>query len=397
MSNRSGQEQSRTFSVNRVVMLTARIYAIAMIIAAVEVAINVVGQLPLLHPVYGYLGILLSGAAHTLLIWFAFSTNRPEIGQRVHALVSLFLLITWPLQVNASQELPTFQPWIWWIIGGAGIAAALSMHWTVAVPILVAFPVSWFFLHVTPEGGGATPLRSIQDAFYIFLFGVAFSLVLLLLRYTARKADDANQNLAEALAQQAATDAIEKERARVGALIHDRVLTALIVASKANSESEVIQAKKLAGAALTSLGETKFDGEKSDKISLVSFFASIEELVRQNAAEFKISVTETNDYLIPVEVANAFTEATLQAITNVQQHAKGATERDVFLRGNYRGFKVVIRDDGPGFRPGRVPKTRLGLRLSIIGRVENVGGKVFVDSQPGKGSTIVMTWSADAA
>ena len=397
MSNRNRESNARTFSVNRVVILMARIYAIAMLIAAVEVAINIFGQLPLLDPIFGYGAIAISVVAHVALTWTAFSTDRPEIGQRVHALTSLGLLVTWPLQVSDSASLPEFfQPWIWWVIGGAAIAGALSLRWFISVPLLFASPIVWFFLHQTPEGGNATALRSIQDSFYIFLISTAFALILWLLRYTAQQADEANQNLATALAKQAATDAAEKERSRVGALIHDRVLTALIVASKANTKEEITQAKKLAGAALTSLGQTKLGGQSAKEISLVSFFASVEELVRQAAPEFKISVAETNDFLIPVEVADAFTEATLQAATNTQQHAKSATERDLFLRGNRTGFKVVVRDDGPGFRPGRVPKTRLGLRMSIIGRVEDVGGKVFIDSLPGKGTTLVLTWSSDA-
>jgi signal transduction histidine kinase len=41
-----------------------------------------------------------------------------------------------------------------------------------------------------------------------------------------------------------------------------------------------------------------------------------------------------------------------------------------------------------------VPKTRLGLRLSIIGRVESVGGKVRIDSGPGRGTAIILDWIA---
>jgi signal transduction histidine kinase len=37
----------------------------------------------------------------------------------------------------------------------------------------------------------------------------------------------------------------------------------------------------------------------------------------------------------------------------------------------------------------------LGLRLSIIERVESVGGKVFIDTKPGGGTSIVMEWPFD--
>jgi signal transduction histidine kinase len=52
--------------------------------------------------------------------------------------------------------------------------------------------------------------------------------------------------------------------------------------------------------------------------------------------------------------------------------------------------KIVISDDGVGFRVSRIPRSRLGLRLSIIQRVETIGGRVFIDSKPGSGTNIVL-------
>jgi signal transduction histidine kinase len=44
----------------------------------------------------------------------------------------------------------------------------------------------------------------------------------------------------------------------------------------------------------------------------------------------------------------------------------------------------------------RVPKNRLGIRVSIIERVELAGGRVFIDSRPGDGANIILEWGADA-
>ena len=41
-----------------------------------------------------------------------------------------------------------------------------------------------------------------------------------------------------------------------------------------------------------------------------------------------------------------------------------------------------------------MPKNRLGLRLSIIGRVQAVGGKVFIDSKIGVGTNVIIEWAA---
>jgi signal transduction histidine kinase len=44
----------------------------------------------------------------------------------------------------------------------------------------------------------------------------------------------------------------------------------------------------------------------------------------------------------------------------------------------------------------RVPKNRLGIRVSIIERVELAGGHVFIDSRPAEGTNIILEWGANA-
>ena len=92
-------------------------------------------------------------------------------------------------------------------------------------------------------------------------------------------------------------------------------------------------------------------------------------------------------------IGHALSEATIQAITNSKQHAGPGAECVVRMKGGANGIKIVIKDDGKGFRPSRVPKNRLGLRLSIINRVEAVGGTVKIDSAPGRGSAIILEWN----
>jgi signal transduction histidine kinase len=84
----------------------------------------------------------------------------------------------------------------------------------------------------------------------------------------------------------------------------------------------------------------------------------------------------------------------LQALANAINHAGQAVTIQVFLKGSADGLKIVVKDNGRGFRPSRVPKNRIGLRLSIIGRVQAVGGKVFIDSKIGVGTNVIIEWSA---
>jgi signal transduction histidine kinase len=55
-------------------------------------------------------------------------------------------------------------------------------------------------------------------------------------------------------------------------------------------------------------------------------------------------------------------------------------------------MKILIIDDGVGFRMSSVPKNRLGVRVAIFQRLESLGVKVNLQSSPGEGATWVFEW-----
>jgi signal transduction histidine kinase len=187
---------------------------------------------------------------------------------------------------------------------------------------------------------------------------------------------------------------VEQERARVDALVHDKVLTTLVVTSKASDPERSAEAKQLANAAIDALQTDAFTADPTKKdITSFSLFGAFLDTVRTDYPDVAIRETGASDLRIPNRVAAALSEATIQAITNAKQHAGEGAECAVRLKGSADSIKIVIKDDGKGFRPSRVPKNRVGLRLSIINRVEAVGGTVKIDAAPGKGSAIILEWS----
>jgi signal transduction histidine kinase len=77
-------------------------------------------------------------------------------------------------------------------------------------------------------------------------------------------------------------------------------------------------------------------------------------------------------------------------LDNVIQHAEtGAAE--LVLGVDEDSVTVMVIDQGIGFDPGAVPSDRLGLRSSVFGRVESVGGNVRVWSKPGKGTSVMIS------
>jgi signal transduction histidine kinase len=58
---------------------------------------------------------------------------------------------------------------------------------------------------------------------------------------------------------------------------------------------------------------------------------------------------------------------------------------------------VFVRDRGTGFDPDAVPADRRGLRDSVAGRLERLGGKAVVRSAPGEGTEVELMLPRDVA
>jgi PAS domain S-box-containing protein len=78
-----------------------------------------------------------------------------------------------------------------------------------------------------------------------------------------------------------------------------------------------------------------------------------------------------------------------EALTNIVRHAQ-ATRVDVILTVRDNQLIVIVEDDGIGFDPGSIPA---GEHLGLFGmreRTEMIGGRLTIESAPGKGTTIMV-------
>jgi signal transduction histidine kinase len=228
---------------------------------------------------------------------------------------------------------------------------------------------------------------------FAFLFSAVVSACVAVLRYESAKVDEANQATTQASIALATADAVQRERDRIDALVHDSVLTTLLLAAAADSTDQNKEAELLAKAAISKLNAATDPEASGEAISINSLFTALEVAMWRQSESVEISVEGSSDFSVPAEVAAAVTESTLQALANSLQHAGRNVKRKVFLKGVKSGLKIVVKDDGKGFRPARVPKDRLGLRLSIIGRMQSVAGQVHIDSKIGTGTNVVIEWS----
>ena len=72
----------------------------------------------------------------------------------------------------------------------------------------------------------------------------------------------------------------------------------------------------------------------------------------------------------------ALVRAVREALLTAVRH--GAPPVSVYLEVGPSGVEAFVRDHGPGFDLDEVPEDRLGVRNSILGRMERHGGKATV-------------------
>jgi len=84
---------------------------------------------------------------------------------------------------------------------------------------------------------------------------------------------------------------------------------------------------------------------------------------------------------------NATLQAAREAALNAAKHS-GSDAISVYAEIEPAKVTVFVRDRGKGFDLGAMPEDRLGVRESILGRMERHGGKAFIRTAPGEGTEV---------
>jgi signal transduction histidine kinase len=93
--------------------------------------------------------------------------------------------------------------------------------------------------------------------------------------------------------------------------------------------------------------------------------------------------------------ADALVGAVRGCLENVLRHAGSATA-ELFLDSSDRDLSVMVVDHGIGFDPNDIPPNRLGIRRSLVQRIEGNGGTVRIWSAVGAGTSIVISLPLEA-
>lgn len=330
-----------------------------------------------------------------VMILACFIGRGVRISAGIFAFVYVLALVAWPVATAGIVPAPTSEPWIWYLVNIATLAAVLAFPfplqivWTILAPLLFGL--------VRLIQGDFAPQQlwfavSLDVSFALILGGVILTLGWVF-RSVAANVDETRARAVASYAQAAAADAAEQERLAVAALMHDSVLAALIAAERADTPRARTLAVAMAREALTRLANTEQDAHEGpdEPRDAHSIADDIDDAARELGVELTVDrVIAVDGPQVPGRVARALVLAATQAIANAVQHAGGVgLSAAVSAWGSF--VHVEVRDAGEGFDLDEVPDDRLGIRASIFARVAAVGGSAKIDTGHG-GTTVSLEW-----
>jgi signal transduction histidine kinase/phage shock protein PspC (stress-responsive transcriptional regulator) len=177
-----------------------------------------------------------------------------------------------------------------------------------------------------------------------------------------------------------------EERADVAAHLHDSVLQTLALLQKNAGDQATVAT--LARRQERELRAWLYGNDEQPSDSLVAALRASAADV-EDAHHVPVEVIAVGDAALDSDVA-AVAKAAREAMINAAKHA-GVDRIDVYAEADGQTVEVFVRDRGVGFDPESMADDRMGVRGSIVGRVERHGGTVTIRSKPGEGTEVAMT------
>ncbi|GCB50124.1 MacS family sensor histidine kinase [Streptomyces sp. NL15-2K] len=254
---------------------------------------------------------------------------------------------------------------------------------------------------------GAPARDTVHNVILVWVASIAIG-------YVVEVARASERTLARALEIEAAT----RERERLARDIHDSVLQVLAMVQRRGAVigGEAAELGRMAGeqeVALRTLvsgglvpvsraSEDEAEGavvrvvEEPDEVGPVDLRALLAPYAsaQVNLAEPGAPVS------LPPTAARELAAAVGAALDNVRKHVGEHARAWILVEDEPDEVIVTVRDDGPGIPEGRLAQAegegRLGVALSIRGRLRELGGSAEVISVPGQGTEVELKVPKDA-
>lgn len=306
----------------------------------------------------------------------------------VYVAVACVLAATRLLPIAAPGDaLARMHPMLGWyfVIAAAG-AVVLTRRWRFIFVVALA-PL---LLMVNATAIGELQFVSVEDVMLDMATNLATIGALTWLLRLAETSDASGAQQRAQAVELAARQASTRAQHEANSFIHDHILSALIAV--ANGLPDRAALRDSARQALDSLSVGMAVVSPVTARTLLNDVAG---RVGVMAGDVRTDVVLTREHEIPSEVAQAITEATLEAVRNSLRHAgsdDAPVTRRVTLTSDACCISIEVSDNGCGFDPAVAGRGRHGVSGSIIARMQDVGGRATVDSVPGGGACVTLRW-----
>ncbi len=177
------------------------------------------------------------------------------------------------------------------------------------------------------------------------------------------------------------------EKSQIATHLHDSVLQTLsLIQKNADDPARTLQ---LARRQERQLRDWLYgppdgaDGTISFRALLARIVDEVEELHGTAIESVVVGDAAMGDDLV------SMLRAAREALVNAAEHS-GADRIDVYAELGRDTVEIFVRDTGVGFDPGAVTDMRRGLKDSIHGRMERLGGRAIITSEPGEGTEVEL-------
>jgi signal transduction histidine kinase len=398
--------------------LSARLLAATVLLTSPAWIHGAVTQAPAMAPWWNVTVVVLLGlAVLDVLVAGALGVlvRGPAIGLAVAVAVAV---VTWPVGVADESAAATRLPWLWLVLPPALAAVATLDRLAVSIGYGAVLAAAFVSYRTFDLGGSGPPGVVALEGVLILVIGVGLVLLVRTATTAARRVDDDASRAAAARADAASLAAAAAARADVDAVLHDRVLAALALVAGSPGSPRVPEAARRALEALgaprepdpdraapgaTTGGPGRAGGAPVELPDIAARIASAVAPISQDtrvAAPGRGAAAGDGGPGVPERVVRAIVAAAAEAVRNSVRHGRADEAAPTVTVAVHPGrepgsVRVEVRDDGRGFRPEAVPPGRLGLRVSVLGRMRAVGGRADVVSGPGLGTAVVLRWPVD--
>ncbi|MFJ3667169.1 sensor histidine kinase [Streptomyces sp. NPDC090106] len=335
-------------------------------------------------------GVIVGGyvvAALFAAVMFGVGIRRRFLSSRWIA-ADVALAVLYAVVVSRSYppaDAASITNWVIPPLCGVTVTAAIygGRHRFPAVAVVVS---SWI-AGAWPALGTANGQELISNATMMTVFAGVAGLTGRLLLRAAHAADSATDRAVRAEHQAARS----KERAEQALEFHDSVQATLdMIASGRYPERKNRWLAQREADFLRVLTTSRTNGDRAELATALA------RMIRDHPAQELIgggveSRIDTLPSDLPADVVEALTKGAREALTNVVKYARTDEVCVTAATTERGGVRVAVIDQGVGFDvANRSPG--LGTTRSIK-RITELGGAVDIDSAPGEGTTVEMTWA----